>query len=225
LDGVQVAAKLDLEQRPMRGLFGRRRHLLGRAERDRIRGDAGLRRRAAQQLPGPLARLLGLQVDQCAIERIAGGAGRHRGLQGLAVKPLGNGFTHDLKRFKRFFRCLVIAGIGHAFAAPHMTHMPYLRHNHHGLCFGAAADGEGTCDGKALDFHVKCRKMVGSHFNVWRFLNPALARRNQLWLVRAATTSFCNLFNGRGWVCVSQRVRNAQQKTPPTFGGVFLSDQ
>ena len=30
---------------------------------------------------------LGLEIDQRAIQRIAGGAGRHRGLQGLPVEP------------------------------------------------------------------------------------------------------------------------------------------
>jgi hypothetical protein len=36
----------------------------------------------------------------------------------------------------------------------------------------------------------------GSHFNVWRFLNLALAGRNQLWLVRGATANFPSLCNG-----------------------------
>jgi hypothetical protein len=26
--------------------------------------------------------------------------------------------------------------------------------------------------------------MAGSHFNIWQFLNPRLARRSQVWLVR-----------------------------------------
>jgi hypothetical protein len=61
---------------------------------------------------------------------------------------------------------------------------PQFRHDGNGLRLGTAADGEGTCDRKALDSYVKHWKLAGSHFNVWRFLNLALAGRNQLWLVR-----------------------------------------
>ena len=95
----------------------------------------------------------------------------------------GDRFTHRLKNFKCLFRRLVVTGIGDAFAASGVRAMPYLCHNRHGLCLGAPADGEGTGDGEAFDSHVKRWKVVGSHFNVWRFLNLALARRNQLWLV------------------------------------------
>ena len=85
---VAVAAELDLEQRPVRGLGGRRGHRLRRSQRDRIGGGAGPRGRASEQFPDALAADLGLEVQQGAIQRVAGGAGRHRRLQGLSGRAL-----------------------------------------------------------------------------------------------------------------------------------------
>jgi len=59
-----------------------------------------------------------------------------------------------------------------------------FHHDGHGLGLGTSADDEGTRDGKVFNSCIKHWKLAGSHFNVWRFLNLALAGRNQLWLVR-----------------------------------------
>ena len=53
---IAVAAELDLEQRPVRGLGGRRRHRLRRSQRDRVGGGAGPRGGTSEQVPDPLAR-------------------------------------------------------------------------------------------------------------------------------------------------------------------------
>ena len=46
----------------------------GVAERDRIGGDAGAGRGAAEPIPDAVAMLLGFEVEQGAVERVAGGA-------------------------------------------------------------------------------------------------------------------------------------------------------
>ena len=56
--GIAVAAELDLQQRPVRGLRGGRRHRLRRAERDREGGGARTRRGSPSSGPDPLARRL-----------------------------------------------------------------------------------------------------------------------------------------------------------------------
>ena len=84
---VAVAAELDLEQRPVRRLGGRRRHRLRRSQRDRVGGGAGPRGGASEQFPDAPAAGLGLEIEQGAIQRVAGGAGGHRRLQGLPVEP------------------------------------------------------------------------------------------------------------------------------------------
>ena len=86
---VTVAAELDLEQRPVRGLCGCRRHRLRRRQRDRVGGDAGLRGGASEQGPDALAAGLGLEVQQRAVQRVAGGARRHRRLQSFPVEAAG----------------------------------------------------------------------------------------------------------------------------------------
>jgi hypothetical protein len=62
--------------------------------------------------------------------------------------------------------------------------MADLGHDGNGLRLGAAANCKTARDRPAFDSHVKCWKLIGSHFNIWQFLNRMLARRNQLWLVR-----------------------------------------
>ncbi len=41
----------------------------------------------SKQVPDTLIRYLGLQVPQRAVERVAGGARTHPGLQGLPIQP------------------------------------------------------------------------------------------------------------------------------------------
>ena len=93
----------------------------------------------------------GLEVQQGAIQRVAGGAGRHRGLQGVPVQAFGQRFLHRLEGRQRRLRGLAIAGIGHAFAAPGMAAMADLGHDGNGLGLGAPADREGTRDRPAFD--------------------------------------------------------------------------
>ena len=85
---VAVAAELDLEQRPVRGLGGRRRHRFRGSQRDREGGGAGSRGLPSKQLPGPPAADLGFQVDQRAIQRVARRTGRQGALQGSAGRDL-----------------------------------------------------------------------------------------------------------------------------------------
>ena len=182
---IVIAAELDLQKRPVRRLGGRRRHYLRRPQRDRIGRHAGLGLRPSQQVPGPPRAAFGLEVHEGAIQRVAGGPWRHCGLQGAAVEPARDRLDHRFERPQARLGRLAIARVGHAFAAPGMAAMADLRHDGDGLRFGAAADRKAAGDRPALDSHAKCWKLAGSHFNIWQFLNRELARRHQLWLVRA----------------------------------------
>ncbi|KGJ66362.1 hypothetical protein BJA5080_02981 [Bradyrhizobium diazoefficiens SEMIA 5080] len=175
---VAVAAELDLEQRPVRRFRGRRGHGLGCAQRDRVGGGALARDRAVQQAPGPQARRLGLEVDQGAIQRVAGGARRHGGLQRLPGDTACHGRLHGLDGGQGCLGGLAIAGIGHAFAAAGEAVLAHFGHNGHGLGLGAPADGETAGDGKALDSRPKCRNFAGSHFELWRNLNLLVTSSN-----------------------------------------------
>src|ERR1700731_1920582 len=64
-----------------------------------------------------------------------------------------------------------------------MAGMADFGHDGNGLRLGAAANCKTARDRPAFDSHVKCWKLIGSHFNIWQFLNRMLARRNQLWLL------------------------------------------
>jgi len=58
-------------------------------------------------------------------------------------------------------------------------------HDRDGFGLGAPADREGAGNGPAFDAGGKLSELAGSHFKIWQFLNRMLARRNQLWLVKA----------------------------------------
>jgi hypothetical protein len=60
----------------------------------------------------------------------------------------------------------------------------------------------------------------GSHFNVWRFLNPALAGRNQLWLVSVWSARFCGI--SRCFVQPCQKVYQKQKTPPMLWRGLFI---
>ena len=96
-------------------------------------------------------RAFGLEVQQRAIQRVAGGACRHGGLQGRSVQALGQRFLHRLKGGQGRFRRLAIAGIGNAFAAPGMAAMADFGHDGDRFGLGAPADGEGAGDRPAFD--------------------------------------------------------------------------
>ncbi|MGY4596768.1 hypothetical protein ACVWXL_004514 [Bradyrhizobium sp. GM22.5] len=161
-----------------RRLGGRRRHGLGRVQRDRVGRGALARRRAVEQAPGPQSGRLGFQIDQGTIQGIAGRPGRHGGLQGLTGETAGHGVLHGLDGGKGRLRRLAIAGIGHAFAAAGQALPADLGHNGDGLGLGAPADGETACDGKALDSRGEGRNFAGSHFELWRNLNLLVTSSN-----------------------------------------------
>jgi hypothetical protein len=165
---IAVAAELDLQQRAARGLGGCRRHRLGCAERNREGRGAGTWCGTAEQAPGPAAGTFRLEIQQRAVQRIAGGAGRHRGLQGDAVQTPRDRFPHRLERGQRRFRRLAIARIGHAFAVSGVVALADGGNDGNRLGFRAAADGEGACDRPALDADDKLSRCAGSHFKIWQ---------------------------------------------------------
>ena len=159
--GIAVAAELDLEQRPVRRLGGRRRHRLGRARARSCRrwctgpgsgGPAGSR----PALPAPWPRgPSGRNPARCGPRR------RHGGLQGLPrSSPAATASCMAWMRGERCLGCLAIARIGHAFAAAGQAVMADLGHDGHGFGLGAAADRETARDRPALDSRGKCRDLL-----------------------------------------------------------------
>ncbi|AHY52944.1 hypothetical protein BJS_08776 [Bradyrhizobium japonicum SEMIA 5079] len=175
---IAVATELDLEQGSVRRLGGRRRHGLGGAQRNCEGGGALARHRAVQQVPGPQAGRLGLEVDQGAIQRVAGGSRRHGSLQGLSRQAAGDGRLHGLDSGKGRLGGLAIAGIGDAFAATCEAVPPHFGHDGHGLGLGAPADSKTAGDRKALDSHGQGGNFAGSHFELWRNLNLLVTSSN-----------------------------------------------
>ncbi len=116
--GVALAAELHLQERAGGGVAGRRLHALGRAEAERVGGDRDLRRGEARDLPGRAAELLGLQVEQGAVEGVAGGPRGHQGEEIEARGPGGDGIRLRHEEVGDALDALAVAGIGHAFAAP-----------------------------------------------------------------------------------------------------------
>ena len=150
----------------MRGLTGGLRHRLGRAERDRIGGDAGFWRRAAEQAPRRQAGGLGLEIEQRAVERIAGGAGRHGGLQRVPVEAICEPGPQRRQRGRRGLGRFAITGVGRAFATAGMAAANDLGHHGHGLGPGAPADCEMAGNRPMLDADRQVCRMAGSHFKV-----------------------------------------------------------
>jgi len=198
----------------MCGLGGGCRHRLRRSQRDGVGRRAGARGGASEQDPGALAGGLGFEVEQRTIQRVAGGACRHRGLQGLPVEPPPQRLLHRLEGGQGRFRGLAIARIGHAFAAPAKAAAADFHDHRYRLGLGAAADGEGAGNRPVFDSSDKAWGLAwrfdGSHFKIWQFLNRSLARRNQVWLVRqasckamAACWNFTSMINSeestQGW--------------------------
>ena len=70
-----------------------------RVEAQRVGGDGGPGRRQPRQLPDRTAGPLRLEVPQRAVDRVARGAGRHRGLQRLRGR--GRARARDAQRFDR----------------------------------------------------------------------------------------------------------------------------
>jgi hypothetical protein len=65
-----------------------------------------------------------------------------------------------------------------------------FRQDRYRLRLGAPADGKAAGDGPTFDSRGKRWRFAGSHFNIWRFLNTRLARRDQVWLVRSVFYRF-----------------------------------
>ena len=83
---IAVAAELDLEQRPVRRPGGRRRHRLGRPERDGEGGDAGVGRGQPEQAPDALTAGSWPRGPRTRNRAHCGRRRRHGGLQGLPVE-------------------------------------------------------------------------------------------------------------------------------------------
>ena len=96
------------------------------------------------------AAALGLEVPERAVERVAGGARRHRFLERDAVEPALDRAPLRLDRRSDAFDGLAVAGIGHAFAAPDGVALGDRDRDHDGLGAGAAGDGEPAGDREAL---------------------------------------------------------------------------
>ena len=71
-------AELQLEQRQVRHARGLGGHLVGSGEADRVAGQERTRRRERRRAARRGGRSLGLEIPQRAVERVAGGARRHR---------------------------------------------------------------------------------------------------------------------------------------------------
>ena len=98
-----------------------------------------------------LAGALGRQVPERAVERVAGGAGRHRVLQAAAVEA-----ARDLAAERRdgvgdAFDGFTIARVGHALAAAAAAAVAELGDDDGGLRLGAATDREAAGDRPVLD--------------------------------------------------------------------------
>ncbi len=148
---VRSAAELDLEQRTIGGLGGGLRHRIRRCERDRIGGGERLRHGKPYELVHRPLGALGGQVPERAVDRVARRAGRHRGLQALAIESLGDRAGELLDCGRDALDRLAVARIGHAFAAAPMHAVGELGDHDHGFGLGAAADREGACDRPAFD--------------------------------------------------------------------------
>ena len=138
------AAELDLEQRAGGGLGSGRGHGGGGPERDRIGGGERVRGGKPGKLMHRVPATLGFEVPERAVERIAGGARRHRGLQGAAIQPGSELRPHGIDLRHDALDAFAIARIGHAFAAAACLAVAQFGDHDHGLGLATAADGEGT---------------------------------------------------------------------------------
>jgi hypothetical protein len=112
-----------------------------------------------------------IEVEQGAVECIAGSRGRHRRLQRLPIqaaasKSVDDGIRHAKDRLKRCFRRLAITGIGNALAAAGRVTVGYFRHHHDRLGLGAAADRKVAFNRPTFDSRVQRWYFAGSHFNI-----------------------------------------------------------
>src|SRR5262249_7450578 len=87
-DALRIAdpAKLDLQERAGCRSGGGLRHLLGRAERNRVGGETGPSGGYPKQFVGRTVGALGFKIDEGAVEGIACRAGRKDALQGNSVQ-------------------------------------------------------------------------------------------------------------------------------------------
>ena len=65
-----------------------------------------------------------LEIPECAVERIARGAGRHRALQSRAVEAARERLAHRPERCGHAFHRLAVARVRHALAAPGDRYLP-----------------------------------------------------------------------------------------------------
>ncbi len=141
---IAVTAQFELEKRIMRCLPGGLAHSLGRAQAERVGGLHRFQCRVTAALGDADAAALGLQIPQRAIERVAGGTGRHCFFERLPVGRLAQNCLSDCRNDA--LRRLVIARIGRAFAASGMRPVGYFGNDDDHLRATAAGDGELTRD-------------------------------------------------------------------------------
>ena len=89
--GVALTAELDLEKGAMGSPPGGLLHAFGRTEAQRVGGGGDLRCAEPGNLPGRPADLLGLEIEQGAIEGVACGASLHSREQVRAGGTRGDG--------------------------------------------------------------------------------------------------------------------------------------
>ena len=113
-------------------------HLRRVAEAERVAGHGGLRRRQAGEIPGALAGLLGCEVPQRTVERIARGAGgQQRGQPSARQRP-----PQAVERLDRVVDAFAVARIGDGFAASAVAAAGDMRDDDMRLGLGAAGDDE-----------------------------------------------------------------------------------
>jgi hypothetical protein len=151
---IAIAAELDLEQRAAGGLShgfgGGRSHGGGGPKRDRKGGGERVRGGETCELMDRTPAALGFEIPECAIERIAGGTGRHRDLQAPAIETAGEQRLEGLDLRHDALDAFAVASIGYAFAAAARLAVAQFGDHDHGLGLGAAADREGTGDRPAF---------------------------------------------------------------------------
>ncbi len=149
---IAIAAELDLEQRAAgrRGFGGGRGHGGGGPKRDRKGGGERMRGGETCELMDRTPAAFGFEIPECAIERIAGGAGRHRGLQGPAIETGGEPRLEGLDLRHDALDAFAVASIGYAFAAAARLAVAQFGDHDHGLGLGTAADRERTGDRPAF---------------------------------------------------------------------------
>ena len=101
------------------------------------------------------AALLGQEIPERAVDRVAGGARTDRLLEPVAIEPARDLRTERHDALGDAFERLAIARIGHALAAAAVFAIGELRDHDRRFGFGTAADRKRAGNRPALDVHRK----------------------------------------------------------------------